>query len=240
MSWSTSPACRRSLKKRKTGTFPYIVSRLRNYESVIPYFTVTFPDGGRRKAWLLPPEYDDEVAKIRLESCAMSLGCEQEPQHVTLVTNAAGVNVPLLQFTPVLMQAYNKCVGKTWRLGCRQQDASRKLIYTTIPDTADTCLAGPPTDTWFVLSTTNLFQQYLYSGVTLLCRTLNGNVLRALPTLSADVYELAWREPASPEGFDVDLTTVLVGACLSCDRIQADLEFPANASASFGLGGCCG
>jgi len=214
------------------------VARLRNFDNVIPYFTVTFNDGGRRKAWLLPPEYDNDVAKIRLESMAMSLGCvESEPQHVTLETNTAGVTIPLVQSTPVLMRVYNKCAGKSWRLGCSEVDS--KLVYTPIPD-PDTCLAEPATNTWFVLTTTNLFQQYLYSGVTLLCRTLNGRVLRALPTLSSDVYELAWKEPASPEGFDVDLTAVLDSACLACDRIQAELEFPANASASFGLGGCCG
>ena len=215
---SFRPSCGPALRKKKNGTFPYIVVSLRNFDSIIPYFNVTFYDGSRRRAWLMPPEYTGQPAHIRLESTDMSLGCDGSPQTATLETNEVGVNVALPQGSAVLLRVYNKCLGKTWRLGCSESTDGKITYDEILPGVLDTCLAATPSNTWFVLTTTNLFQQYVYSGVTLLCRTRNGRVLRALPTLSSDIYELAWREPASPEGFDVDLTAVLDTVCLACDR----------------------
>ena len=229
------------LKKRGLGTYPFIVTPLKNFDGVIPYFNFTF-DGVRRRAWLLPPEYDGEVAKVKLETMDMSLGCDGRPQRVDLQTNVVEVGANLPPTVPVLMLAYNSYIGMSLRLGC-SESAEGKLTFSPI-GTPDVCLASPATYTWPILSGTNPLQQALYSGVTVLCQTSNGRVLRALPTLSRDTFELAWRAPASGDGFDVDLTIVLDTVCLSCDRI-VDPTFPPDPpccknAGTFGLGGCCG
>jgi hypothetical protein len=230
-----TPPCHRLVKKRGLGTFPYIVTPLFNGDSVVPYFTVAWADGRRRRAWLLPPEYTGAVAKIRLESVPMSLGCAGAPQKAVIETNVAAIGAALPQSSPVLLLVYNSCAGATWRLGC-SEDSANKLTYAEV-STPDVCLADPASISWFYLSSVNPLQALLSSGTRMVCTTRNERVLRALPTLSADVFELAWREPASPEGFDVDLTAVLDAACVACDRVVDSLEATVNPCCTNGAGG---
>lgn len=208
--------CRPPLCKTGLGAYPYIVTPLANYDSTIPYFTVALADGTNRRAWLNPPTTDDEVATITLESLDMSRGRAGAPQRAQIQTNIVGVGLAMPQSTPIIYSVYNAEVGNTWHLGC-EEDGDGKLIYSAIAS-PDACLSGPATNTWFVLTMTNPLQPNLLYGTTLTCQTQNKRVLRALPTLSTNVYELAWRFPASSEGLSVSLTEVYPDKCLPCSR----------------------
>lgn len=235
------PSCdSRLLRKKSLGAYPPIITPLKNGDSIIPFFTITFFDGAKRRAWLVPPEFTGDVAKIRLETTDMNLGCDGAPQRADLQTNVVAFGTALPQATPLLMLVYNKCVGATWRLGCAESSTGR-LLYSAI-GSPDVCLASPPTDTWIIPNSLNALQQLLYSGVHLLCRTANSRVLRAVRTVSPDVFELTWVEPASSEGFDVDLVAVLDVVCLPCSRIIDPIDPPGccTNAGTFGLGNCCG
>lgn len=207
--------CRPPLcKKRGFGSYPFLVTPVSNFEQLILYFHVSFADGTRRRAWLVPPTAVDQVATIQLETTAMSLGCSgTAPQQGRIQTYVAGVTQTIVQDSPVVFQVYNPDAGLTLQLGCAE-DADGKLLMTDDP----ACPAGPATDTWFVLNNGNPLQPYLVSGVRNACTTQNQRVLRALPTVSSGVYELSWQPVASTLGLDTELTLVITNDCLPCDR----------------------
>jgi hypothetical protein len=49
----------------------------------------------------------------------------------------------------------------------------------------------------------------LRTGTKLMVGSINGRVMRAIPTLAADIYVLAWKPRTSDEGRDAAVTFIL-------------------------------
>ncbi len=171
------------------GAVPYIVRPMLNMGKYIPYVII-----GVQRAWFIPPEEEGGVVRVRLETVAMNLGACGSPPKAQVQTMVVGMGKPLPQNTPVTFAMSGP--ADTYHIGCTESDSGR-LTFTL-----DSCVGGTVAPSWFVLNTGNRFQPAVATGSTCTAHTPNARVLRAMATLDPDVFELAWREPASTEGVD--------------------------------------
>lgn len=203
------------------GIYPYLVYPILNFDKLIPYFVVSSGCEGvaRRRAWLVPPTAVDDPATIRLESVRMNLGCAGSPQQATIMTPILGVGAQLPQSVPVVFGIYNTSTGGSYMLGLAET-LSGNLLYTA-PGAIT-----PVTDTFFVLNQPPGLGTLRYGRYTL-ATTQNGRVLRGLPTLSPDVLQLAWVDPAADAGYPVEMVLVST-ECVApdCGNLRSNSLFP--------------
>ena len=195
--------CRPPLCKSLTGVYPYIVAEAKNYEVVIPYFHVQLGDGTQRKSWLVQPSNTGigDAMRVRTETVSQSLGCGVPPR-VRVMTSVAGIGNPMVQGTPVYFQT--QAEDGLMVDACTESAGGNRVVYSA----GGSCEGIAPTTSWFQLSSNNPDQAFIMLGNKLTPTTSDGRVLRALATLSEGEYELAWRQPASTEGFPVTITLV--------------------------------
>lgn len=211
-------SCCRTLVKKCLGTYPPIVTPALNFDRVIMYFWV----GGdgclgipAKRAWLVPPERDGDIATIELETYEMTKSCTACPQRATIETSEVGIGNPMLLGTAVIFNV-QKPGYPALNLGC-EVDGDGNLLFTT----PGTCLGDGPTNNWFipeVLQRTG-FGRYIMLGIRQVCRTADGKVLRAVPIgVSPGRFYLSWQAETSAVGLDVSLQMLYDGPCLPAGR----------------------
>lgn len=215
--------CRGTLARRgppkQLGVFPWLRYPIGNFNTLIPYVLIDFPDGRQRRAWLTHPEADGEIATVQLESTCMGLGCCGNPQQATIQTNTVGVGMPLPQTTPVVFTVHSN--GASRRLGCSETEAGQ-LTYAPIDTAHDTCLSLAPTDTWFRLASCSSVNPNLFYGTVLSATTSDDRRLWALPTLDPSLFQLAWNSPAAVNtGFPARMLLVSTRDSLPCDILPS-------------------
>ncbi len=216
----------RTLVKKCLGTYPPIVTPALNFDRVIMYFMV----GGdacfgtpAKRAWLVPPENDGDIATIQLETYEMTKGCSACPQRGTIETSEVGIGNPMLVGTPVIFNV-QKPGYSALNLGC-EVDGDGNLLFTT----PGTCLGDGPTDNWFVirpLTTRGTYGRYIMLGTRQRCSTTDDRVLRAVPVgVSPGRFYLSWQAPTSAVGLDVDIQMLYDGSCLAAGRESCPLPY---------------
>ena len=185
---------------------------LRNFDKVYPVFTITFLDGTTRRAWLDPPEFDGQVATIRLLSVQQELGCGEGPQEVTVETSLVQAGYPIPQNTPVTYRVFNPAAGSFF-IGCVEGEGGR-VLYSTTP-----CYDTAPTDSWWVIGAEfmTMREPNVRTGTPLVARTEStSRVLRALPTLDRTVFQLGFVAVEANVGLDLSFVLASAEKCPPC------------------------
>jgi hypothetical protein len=199
------------LRRRKTGVFPYIVAPLKSGDKLLPYAILGELTLGatRRRAWFLPPVAGDTVL-VQLETMAQNLGCTGEaPPCGKLETPYVGLGDAVPKNTPVLLQLTNAISGAQLYMGC-DEAAGGVLRYSSPP----ACGAASPT--WLQLTNANALHPNLAFGIDNRATTSDGRALYAQPTISSDVFQLAWQAPATAAGTPCQLLLVYPCDCPPC------------------------
>lgn len=199
----------------KFGVYPYAVMPATNESSYILYFTITLAAdaceacrGSYRRAWLVLPEAAGEAVRIRCGGCE----CGAVPPQGLLETFMAGTDADVPKTAPVVFAVRVPLLDTTLYMGCTESgDGDGVLLWA-----ADSCAAGPATDSWFLLPPPNCLQQTIMTGVASAAKSWNGRQLRAVRTDIPCEYTLAWKPASDPVGFRVRLTLVSPQLC-PCD-----------------------
>lgn len=212
----TTSLCCASTSRRLVGQYPPVVARIPNQGTTLAVALLGDPgtrgELPRRRAWFVPPAVDGAPVTVAIETTRQNLGisCDAPPCGA-LTTPYAGAGAPVPQSTPCLLQIDNAVTEQSFLIGC-DEDEDGALLYTATPG----CTAGPATSSWLQLTGTNPLQPYIAYGIANAATTSDGRALYAQPTLTPDVYRLAWQAPETAVGTPCGILLVYPSSCPPC------------------------